>query len=36
MKREKIFIVQFYNGIEVNTLEENSISEFYQYKNTWI
>ncbi|ORX76536.1 hypothetical protein BCR32DRAFT_296185 [Anaeromyces robustus] len=31
LEKINIKIVQFYNGINVNSLEENSVSEFYQY-----
>eukprot|EP00833_Pecoramyces_ruminatium_P002279 jgi/Orpsp1_1/1176311/evm.model.c7180000057141.1 len=33
MKKEKISIVSFYNDIKVNTIQESSISEIYQYAN---
>jgi len=31
LKKTNISIIQFYNGIDVNSIEENSVSEFYQY-----
>ncbi|KAG4089179.1 hypothetical protein H8356DRAFT_1055489 [Neocallimastix lanati (nom. inval.)] len=31
IKKEKISIISFYNSIKVNTIEEHSVSEFYQY-----
>jgi hypothetical protein len=31
IKKEKFSIVAFYEGVNVNTLSEHSISEFYQY-----
>lgn len=33
MKKEKIAIVSFYNGVKSNSIQEHSVSEFYQYAN---
>ncbi|KAG4097288.1 hypothetical protein H8356DRAFT_1395216 [Neocallimastix lanati (nom. inval.)] len=33
LTKEKISIVSFYNGIKSNSMQEHSVSEFYQYAN---
>jgi len=33
LKKPQFSIIQFYNGIKVNSIEENSVNEFYQYSN---
>jgi len=33
LRKEKISIISFYDGIEYNSIYEHSVSEFYQYAN---
>jgi len=33
LKKERISLISFYNEIKSNTLQEHSVSEFYQYAN---